>query len=819
MGKTVKKIGGALPMVGGAAGLAGGITGQGLGPIGGALAGTAAGTMAGGLLGAGGGGLGGSGYNPNLGAFTPGPQEQEYIAKLQQMAYGQGPSAANLQMRAGLGQATQQASALAASQRGINPALAARLGSMSQANMMQNANQQGAILRAQEQQDAMGMLGQQFQSVRTGQMVGENLRAQSKEAAANRKNQLFGGILGGAGAALPFLGGGKSGGGGSGGGGSGGGFDNTFSQGGQVPGYSAGGIALAAAPFIMEALKKPPTQPMSPVVNPQAAMTIHPENQMSFIGRRLQGMACGGMVENYSDGGKVPGKPVFGGDSPANDTVPAMLSPGEIVIPRSILDHANAPDMAKSFVEGILASKKKDNFQSGGQTRQSSALDGIDWDAARAWNSKSPQIDNKTMSLETMRPSETLGRLFPSMSQDKKEYGVMADVPNSIQSAPAPMPPQPSLQEPISTPQSPLGSSPVMTDPMMQMPQKSQMNQADNNMADINNQISQLGFNYGVEQEKLAQEALQGKIDQGSYTASPETGKNVLNAIGLIMGGLGQGLAGGENQALKFINAQIDRDVQMQAKQMDQKVNLMKANSEIFKDKMSALNASKANLLAITELKIKEEAMKSESALHKMQALKLASELNAQRTAINFQNAASSGKNITPEYAINYLIPKEDKDTATKELGEMKDIQSKLDRVKDVLDQQFKLQKLSSRAMDPIQSKKLLKKSAGDLFPIIKSIVGEKMTKEDAEQMVETNLIGFFDDEKTKDQKISDIQQNLLAAVPGRTPTLSRYGQMYGLDLTKSNAPKSDPLDGKTATGANGERIIRQGGRWVPLGK
>lgn len=55
-----------------------------------------------------------------------------------------------------------------------------------------------------------------------------------------------------------------------------------------------------------------------------------------------------------SDGGKVPGKPQMGGNDPKNDTVPAMLSPGEIVIPKSITESANAPDKAKLFVEAVL---------------------------------------------------------------------------------------------------------------------------------------------------------------------------------------------------------------------------------------------------------------------------------------------------------------------------------------------------------------------------------------------------------------------------------------------------------------------------------
>lgn len=54
--------------------------------------------------------------------------------------------------------------------------------------------------------------------------------------------------------------------------------------------------------------------------------------------------ARGGQMD-YRSGGKVPGKSKVKGDSPKNDIVPARLSPGEIVLPRSIaLRLKNAPD-------------------------------------------------------------------------------------------------------------------------------------------------------------------------------------------------------------------------------------------------------------------------------------------------------------------------------------------------------------------------------------------------------------------------------------------------------------------------------------------
>ena len=65
----------------------------------------------------------------------------------------------------------------------------------------------------------------------------------------------------------------------------------------------------------------------------------------------------------WSDGGQVPGRaPVFGDDE-ANDTVPAMLSPGEVVIPRSI---SHDPDAAADFVRSLNAQKGVPHFAEGG---------------------------------------------------------------------------------------------------------------------------------------------------------------------------------------------------------------------------------------------------------------------------------------------------------------------------------------------------------------------------------------------------------------------------------------------------------------------
>lgn len=65
--------------------------------------------------------------------------------------------------------------------------------------------------------------------------------------------------------------------------------------------------------------------------------------------------AMGGVM--MKDGGDVPGHALFKGDTEKNDTVNAELSPGEVVIPRTI---AKNPDKAKKFIEHLKKHKGGD---------------------------------------------------------------------------------------------------------------------------------------------------------------------------------------------------------------------------------------------------------------------------------------------------------------------------------------------------------------------------------------------------------------------------------------------------------------------------
>ena len=80
--------------------------------------------------------------------------------------------------------------------------------------------------------------------------------------------------------------------------------------------------------------------------------------------------AAGSALATLSKGGAVPGKPKVFGDDERNDTVKAKLSPGEIVIPRSITEMDDAPAKAAAFVAAVKGQHggHHGHFADGGDT-------------------------------------------------------------------------------------------------------------------------------------------------------------------------------------------------------------------------------------------------------------------------------------------------------------------------------------------------------------------------------------------------------------------------------------------------------------------
>lgn len=272
-------------------------------------------------------------------------QQGALAQRLLAMANGTGPSLAQNQLQ----QATQsnitQQAGLMASQRGLNPGLAARQIAEQGAAANQGAAAQSAQLRLQEQLGATGQLagalGQQRaqdigqQQANTG-LFGAQAGAQQaqnslaeQQAAQNAALQ-----LGGQQIAAGVAG------------------QNSATDA-AIAGGLLGGLGSVAAGPLSGAL----ATALKPTPAPQTYQGNQPGVSPPLVSQPL---AHGGMVFNYAAGALVPGHAPVAGDSPQNDKVKALLSPGEVVVPRSVVNAPDAPVKAAQFVAHAKAGAMPD---------------------------------------------------------------------------------------------------------------------------------------------------------------------------------------------------------------------------------------------------------------------------------------------------------------------------------------------------------------------------------------------------------------------------------------------------------------------------
>lgn len=238
------------------------------------------------------------------------------------------------------------------------------------------ANQQvGNQLNTQQQIAQNALTNQQ---IAAGQLQSQNnINAQMAQQQAQQQSGLVGGLLGGAASAL--TGGLLSGGG-------------TAAMGATSPGTAAGFGSLTTKSNPNAGVGNYAALAHGGKVESQSTISLdHGHGPKSYLAKTLKGgleahpimMASGGEVpkkvpamvspgEQYippqevkqvasgqkdplDAGMKIPGKAKVKGDSLKNDTVPATLEEGGIVIPKSVMESKNPHWEAKRFVEAIMA--------------------------------------------------------------------------------------------------------------------------------------------------------------------------------------------------------------------------------------------------------------------------------------------------------------------------------------------------------------------------------------------------------------------------------------------------------------------------------
>lgn len=181
----------------------------------------------------------------------------------------------------------------------------------------------------------------------------------------------------------------------------------------------------------------------------------------------------------------------------------------------------------------------------------------------------------------------------------------------------------------------------------------------------INYQAQQNAFNNKVETENWTEDMKNSHIDPQAYVNNMSGGQKAATAIGMILGGMGQGLMHtGSNAVVDMLNKNIDRDVQAQVLNRDNKKTVFNAMQKQYGNEQDALQMTRAFYLQKLQNDLGEAAAKSGSQLAQARASQAIGPLQQQLQQIHFDvgmrqaalKGINSGNDTMAAAAIPYLV-------------------------------------------------------------------------------------------------------------------------------------------------------------------
>lgn len=304
--------------------------------------------------------------------------------------------------------------------------------------------------------------------------------------------------------------------------------------------------------------------------------------------------------------------------------------------------------------------------------------------------------------------------------------------------------------------------------------------------------------------QELAQGIASFKVDPERLWNSKSNGAKFGTALSVMLGGLGAGLQGTtHNAALEMLQKSVDQDIESQKTELGKKQTLLSDNLRIMGSLQAAESATRAQYEALFQGKLSQLVAKTNSPIIQAQAQQAIMEskvkmmhylqpvMQAQQKQVMQQQVLQGvlKGTIKPELAIDTLVPAELQKQAYTELGDYRHIKTQLEQVDHVMNGIIKTNTLGNRVMSPIQSKIKIDQAEAQLFPIVKAIVGERMTDADARTLIKPYVVGVFSSNKTGKNSTEELKRALVAQSKGKTPILSTHIPGFGKDIIEAGAP------------------------------
>lgn len=97
--------------------------------------------------------------------------------------------------------------------------------------------------------------------------------------------------------------------------------------------------------------------------------------------------------------------------------------------------------------------------------------------------------------------------------------------------------------------------------------------------------------------EQMRQEIAAGRVDPDRLFTNMDTGRRIGTLIGMVLGGMGKAMAGGDNPVITALNREVDRDIQLQRESIDRKRSVYKDYIDEGKTEVEAFRLSRADAL------------------------------------------------------------------------------------------------------------------------------------------------------------------------------------------------------------------------------
>lgn len=435
------------------------------------------------------------------------------------------------------------------------------------------------------------------------------------------------------------------------------------------------------------------------------------------------------------------------------------------------------------------------------QSQEDSSLPNPSSDQMTAFNQAAQSSEPGPSSVQVASPSYAYGEdVNPMPEQSQQPQASATQAPNLI-----PLDQQVSLKpqqpvQPVTPQQAPLmnqfqqnigmqeqgimGAATAQSEAQkaQQKAYEAQMTQMQSIMQKHQQQMQALD----QENNKLMTDIAQSKVDPNRYWNNKSAAGKVAASIGLILGGVAQGMRGGDNAAMTVIQNEIQRDVEAQKAELGKKENLLSRNLQKYGNLNAATQATMTQMNAMIQGQIAQAAAKSGSQTALANAQIALGQLRNQSLGQQYQMyqqqvALDMMKNPTGPNAmgadgamkVRFLVPEARQAEAYKEMQAAQNMSKGRDNLLNAFDQVAEKRTVMNRLMSPIQNERQVEAITGPLTAQLSKDSAGKFTEQDA-HMIEKFWPSYGDNEDTL--ALKKRQLNKFITEKMNFPLLDAYG-------------------------------------------